>query len=263
MYLHELKVIQKSTIIWSLSLVGLIVLFMTVFPSIEKDAESYKKLLSSYPPQMMKTFGVSIDEFTSLLGYFSFILLYSVIGASIQGMNMGLSVLSKEVRDKTADFLLTKPVKRQQIVTAKLFASFTSILITNVIFLIGATIAVSAASSKSYDEKTFLLVTVSVFLIELMFFTLGILLSVLLPKIRSVLPISMSCVFGLYILSALGSLLGDKVIKYLTPFKYYETSYILKHSAYDPKFVWIEIIFIAAAITASYVIYSAKDVQAV
>ncbi|OIK16022.1 ABC transporter permease [Bacillus sp. MUM 116] len=262
-FLHELKAYRKSTMIWTLSLSALIVFFLSMFPGLTQDADQFKKLLENYPETVRKALGVSIDSITSLLGFYSYGFTNVVLCGSIQAMNLGTSILSKEVREKTADFLLTKPVTRKQIVTAKLLAVIISLVMTNVIYMVIAFIAASAVSEKSFDFNTFLLISLSALLIELMFVALGVLISVSVPKIKSVLPISLGTVFGFYILNMLGSVIGEKSIRYLTPFKYYEASYIIKHSSYDAAFIIIEIVFILAAIAVSYVIYSKKDIHAV
>ncbi|WP_026573767.1 ABC transporter permease subunit [Bacillus sp. UNC438CL73TsuS30] len=262
-FLHELKAYRKSTVIWTLSLAALIVFFLSMFPGLTQDADQFKKLLENYPEAVRRALGVSLDSITSLLGFYSYGFNYVLLCGSIQAMNLGTSILSKEVREKTADFLLTKPVTRKQIVTAKLLAVVASLIITNVIYIIIAVNTASAVSKNSFDLTAFLLISLTAFLIELMFVALGMLISVSVPKIKSVLPISLGTVFGFYILNMLGSVIGEKAIRYLTPFKYYETTYIMKHSSYQISFVIIEMVFIFAAITASYAIYSKKDMHAV
>ena len=78
-------------------------------------------------------------------------------------------MLSKEVRDKTADFLLTKPVSRSEIMTAKLLAALTSLVITNGMYLIISSIMASAVTSEAYSVKTFLMISITLFFIQLMF----------------------------------------------------------------------------------------------
>ncbi|CRK82540.1 ABC transporter permease subunit [Neobacillus massiliamazoniensis] len=262
-FLHELKVNRKSTIIWTLSLVALIIFFMSLFPAISKDAEGFKKILENYPEGVRKALGISIDSIASLVGYYSYAFTYVILIGSIQAMNLGTSILSKEVREKTADFLLTKPVTRQQIVTAKLLSAFTSLVITNIIVVIAASITVKAVSEKSFDMNTVLLISLTAFFVELMFLALGVIISVVVPKIKSVLTISLGTVFGFYILNMLGTAIGEKTMRYLTPFDYYETGYIIKHNSYETTYIIIEIIFICVAIAASYVVYSKKDIHSV
>lgn len=263
MYLHELKAYRKSTIIWTVSVVALMVFFMSLFPGLTKDADQFKKLLEAYPEGVRKALGISLDSITTLLGFYSYTFSYVVLCGSIQAMNLGTSILSKEIREKTADFLLTKPVTRKQIVTAKLMSVLTSIAITNIVYLAAAVITADAVSKKSFDMNSFLLISLTAFFIELMFIALGIFISVLVPKIKSVLPISLGTVFGLFILNLFGAVIGEKAVRYLTPFKYYDTAYIIKHSNYEAAFIIVEVVFIIVTIAASYLIYSKKDIHAV
>ena len=85
----------------------------------------------------------------------------------------------------------------------------------------------------------------------------------MVPKIKSVLPISLGTVFAFFIIGMLASTTGDDAMRYITPFKYFDTSYIIKNSSYEASFIIIEIVFIIVAITASYFVYCKKDVHAV
>lgn len=263
-FFHELKAYRKSIIIWSIALIAIALLMFSMFSGISKDAESFKKLLEAYPPVVKNALGLSIDSVTSLLGFYSsLVLLYIVLCGAIQAMNLGVSIISKETRDKTADFLLTKPVKRQQIMTSKLLAAVTSLVITNIIYIVGASIIAQLVKNKAFDYKIFFLLSLTVLLVQLMFLFLGVIVSVSVSKIKSVLPISLSTVFGFFFIDMFSSAIGDKATRYITPFKYYDASYIIKNSAYETKYIIIEIIFIAASILASYIIYSKKDIHAV
>src|SRR5881392_3004815 len=114
-FLHEVKIYRKSTIIWTVSLILVVGFFMALYPAIANDAEQFNKLLEGYPPAVRKAVGVSIDSITSLLGFYSYVFMYIVLCGSIQAMNLGISIISKEVQEKTADFLFTKPVTRTAI----------------------------------------------------------------------------------------------------------------------------------------------------
>ncbi|MFZ3100605.1 MAG: ABC transporter permease subunit [Desulfitobacteriaceae bacterium] len=178
-------------------------------------------------------------------------------------MNLGISILSKEVREKTADFLLTKPVSRCKIMTAKLLSTLTSLVITDVIYLIITLIMLSLIQSGAYNLKIFLMISVTLFFVQLLFLSLGVIVSVVVPKIRSVLPISLGTVFGFFILNLLDSVIGNKATRYLIPFLYYDSAYIIKNASYETSFVVLEIVFVVAAIGASYLIYSEKDIHTV
>jgi ABC-2 type transport system permease protein len=70
-------------------------------------------------------------------------------------------------------------------------------------------------------------------------------------------------VFGFYILGSLGSVLGEDKVRYLSPFRYFDTAYIINNAAYEIPFVLIGIIFVLAAIGCSYVVYIKKDIHSV
>ena len=263
MFLHELKAYKKSTIIWTFTLVGLVILFLSMFPSISREADAFKKLLEGFPEAIRMALGLSVETIGSILGFYSYIFLYISLFGAIQAMILGTSLLSKEVREKTADFLLTKPVARTQIVTSKLLAAFTSLVITNVFYLGGATMMASLVETKEFSGKIFLLLSMTLFFLQLIFLALGIIVSVVVPKLKSVLPISLGTVFAFFIIGALASTTGDKALRYLTPFKYFDFAYIVQNSRYESSFMVVAIGFIAIAITASYFIYSKRDIHVV
>lgn len=263
MFLHELKAYRKSTIIWSASLAALVILFLSLYPSFASSASDVKKILEGYPEPVRRAFGVSIDEITKFMSYYSFVFAYVVLCGAIQAMNLGISTISKEVRGKTADFLLSKPVTRNQIMTSKLLAVLTTIVITNVVYLIAAYVMATAVATEAFSVKTFFMISITLFFIQIIFFSLGVIVSVIVSKIKSTISISLGTAFAFYTIGIFQSTLNDKTMKYLTPFKYFDTEYIIKNVSYEMSFVIISIIIIIASIVASYMIYSKKDVHTV
>ncbi len=262
MFLHELKVYRKSTIAWTLALVALVILFLSMFPSISKEAESFKKLLEGFPEALRVAIGLSVENIGSILGFYSYIFLYISLVGAVQAMILGMSIVSKEIREKTADFLLTKPVTRTQILTSKILAAFTSIVFTNVFYIVAATAMASVVETKEYSIKTFLLLSLTLFFLQLIFLALGIIVSVVVPRIKSVLSISLGTVFAFFIMGAVASTTGDTAVRYITPFQYFDFAYIVQNSSYEYPFMIAAIGFIAVAITASYFVYSKRDIHA-
>lgn len=261
-FLHELKAYRKSVIIWACSMAALAVMFIFIFSSATGDLESVKNVMKSMPEAARKVLGIYVDSISTLEGFYSFVFVYVLLCGAIQAMNIGTSIISKEVRDKTADFLLTKPVKRDRILTFKLLAALSSLVITNIIYVI-VTVSMTFTVKSEFNMTIFLLISITLLFVQLMFMSLGVLISVIAGKIKSVTSISLSTVFSFFIIGALGSILGDQAVRYISPFKYFDTAYIINHSAYETSFLIAGIIFVIAAITASYVIYIKKDIHAV
>lgn len=259
-FVHELKAYRKSTLVWAFSLIAIVALFMSMFPSISKEIVEFKKLLEGFPEPVRKALGLEIDSFGSILGFYSYLFVYLTLCGAIQAMHIGTSIVSKEVRDKTADFLLTKPVSRTTILTAKLLAALTTLVITNVVFLISARIMVAQVNAESYSVKSFWMISMTLFFTQLIFLSLGIILSIVFPKIKSVLTVSLGTVFTFFIIGLLVSTTDDGVKRYLTPFKYFDSAYIIENSSYEISFMLAGIGIIVISLIASYIIYMKRDI---
>jgi ABC-2 type transport system permease protein len=263
MFLHELKAYRKSTLIWSFAMIAFAFLYLMMFSSISLDIAGMKKVLEGYPLGVRKALGLSIESFTTILGIYSFVFGYILLCGAIQAMNFGTSVVSKEMRDKTADFLLTKPVSRIQILTAKLLGVLVSLVITNIIYITITVIIALIINYKGVNVKIFIMISITLLFVQLIFMSLGVIVSVIFPKIKSVIAVSLCTVFSFFVINMFGSVIGDKAVRYITPFKFYDIAYITKNASYEAPFVIIEIVFVIIAIAASYVIYFKKDIHAV
>lgn len=263
-FLYELKSLRKSMLLWTLSILALAALYLSIFPSMAKDAEEFKLLLASYPPAIRAMLGINLDYITSLLGFYSMIFTFIILCGAIQAMNLGVSILSKESRERTVDFLLVKPVSRSVIVSAKLLAAVVTLVITNIIFLSLSTLLVTLEDSQNFSLKLFILINLTMFFVQLIFIAIGMLVSLFFKKIKNVLPISLGVVFGFYLI---GTLLvtdpSNKAERILSPFKYFDITYIINNGRYEPFYLIVSAVIIAAAITCSYILYNRKDIHAV
>jgi ABC-2 type transport system permease protein len=262
-FLHELRAYRKSTIIWSLSLMMIALLFLSFYPSFAQDAEGFKKIMEGYPEAIRSALGFNLGTFFTILGFYCFPLSFITLCGAIQAMNLGTSIVSKEVREKTADFLLTKPVTRTTVLTAKLLAALTSIVMTNIVYIAAASIMAFQVKTADFSFKLFIMLSLTMFFIQLLFLALGIIISVIFPKIKSVLTVSLGTVFAFYFLGMFSSTTGEQAKRYLSPFKYFDTAYIIKHSSYEGTFLLVGAVIIILAIVASYFVYAKKDIHAV
>jgi ABC-2 type transport system permease protein len=264
MFLYELKSLRKSTIIWICALIALAALYLSIYPSMAKDAVDFKELLSNYPPAVRAMLGINLDYITSILGFYSMIFSFIALGGAVQAMNLGVSILSKETRERTADFLLVKPVSRSAIVNAKLLAAFTGIFATNLVFCVVSSIIANGVKTADFSGKLFFMINLTLLFIQLIFLAIGMVVSVFFNRIKSVLPISLGVVIGLYMFGALIAMgKNDDVARFISPFKYFDTTYIIKNASYEAPFLITGGVIVVAAVVASYIIYNKKDIHAV
>lgn len=264
MFWHELKSLRKSTIIWTCALIALAALYLALYPSMAQDAEDFKKLLGAYPPTVRAMLGINLDYITSILGFYSMAFSFVALCGAIQAMMLGTSVLSKETRERTADFLLVKPVSRRSIVSAKLLAAFTALLFTNIVFYGVTALLANLVKTADFSNKLFFLITLTLFFIQLIFLAIGAAVSVFFKKLKTVLPLSLGVVFGLYLIGAIiATGKDDQAARFISPFKYFDTSYIIQHARYEIPYLIAGAAIVVIGIAISYIVYIRKDIQAV
>ena len=262
-YVHEFRTYLKSVIIWSLALACLIFAFLSFFAGIAEDAEFLNTALERFPEELLVAFGMNTTDMSTVLGFFSIIFLICQICLAIQAANYGFALVSVEERELTADFLLAKPVGRTRILTLKLLSAFTGLAITTVVVWISSFVFINMfRDGRPYETKPLLLLLGSIVLFQLFFLTVGMVISLLVRKVRSVTPFSMALAFGMYVLSAFGGMLGEDTVEIITPFKHFEPGYIISNAAYDVPMALISVSIIAVSVAASYVLYARRDIPA-
>ena len=261
-YKHELKMIIRSVIAWSLVIALLIFIYLSIFSSIEIDAKLFNEMMASFPEEFLIAFGMTDIDMSTILGFFGLIFLFIQICLAIQAANYGFSLVSVEETDLTADFLLAKPVGRTKIMTSKFLAAITGLTITNLVVWISSFVFLRMYSDGGqFETKPVLVLMLSIAIFQLFFLTVGMLISLLVKRVRSVPPYSMALVFGLYVLNAFGGMIGEDKLEILSPFKHFEPNYILKHAAYDLPLAWISVVVIVISIIGSYVLYSRRNIR--
>lgn len=261
-YLYEVKTYFKSIIIWSLSILGIMLMFMSFYTSFASDAALMDKLLQNYPEELLKAFGMDSGlSISSILGYFAMIFLFVQLCAAIQSANYGFHLLSVEERELTADFLMSKPVSRRKIIISKFLAAFTSLTITNIFIWLGSFGSIFIfGGGNTYSIKNLILLLLTTTLFQLFFLSVGMIISVSIKKVRSVLSFSMALSFSMYIFNALQSILGGKILGILSPFYHFEPAYILKNGQYNMPMVAISIIVIIVSLASSYILYLKRNI---
>jgi ABC-2 type transport system permease protein len=260
-YKHELKTIQRSVVIWSVSLFALIMIYMSMFPSFSSNSSIVNKLMESFPKELLIAFGMTDMDLSTILGFFGLVFVFCQICLAIQAANYGFSMVSIEESEWTADFLLSKPIGRTGILTSKLLAAITGLAITNsVVWISSFSFLIIFNQGQKFHIEPLLLLLFSIPIFQAFFLSVGMVISLLVKRVRSVTPFSMALVFGMYMMNAFGGMLGEKSLEILSPFQHFSPSYIIKHAAWDLPLVMISIIVIIISLAASYRLYAKRDI---
>lgn len=261
---HEFKMRWRSVMTWSAAIAAVMLVYISLFSSFAGQADQINKLMANYPKELLDAFGLNGTDLSTVMGFFGVVFLFAQILLAIQASNYGFSLVSVEEREWTADFLMTKPVKRTGILTGKLLSALAGLTITNLVVWICSFGFINIfKGDRTYDTGTLVLLLGSIVIFQLFFLSVGLVVSLLVKRVRSVTPYAMGLAFGMYVLSAFGGLLGTSVIEDVTPFKYFDTNYIVQHGAYDLPLVFISLTVIIVSFVASYLLYTRRDIPAV
>lgn len=263
-FLHEFRGRLKSVAIWSASVAVLILFFFSIFPGFADQAALVNQMMEKFPPAMREAFGLDRMDLSTSMGFYSFIFMFAQLCLAIQAGNYGFGLVSVEEAEMTADFLLSKPVSRTQVLNAKLLAALAGLAITNaVVWAVSfLSFALFSAGSK-YDTGVLLLLLASVVVFQLFFLCVGLAISLLVRRVRSVTPYSLGLGFGGYVLSAFSGIFADVKLEYLTPFKHFDPAYIVRNGGYDTPLVLLNAAITLVALAASYWRYLRRDIPMV
>lgn len=262
-YLHELRAGKKSFFGWSIALLCLLIGYMSMGQSFMIESASLKTVLENMGADLLRGLGINMDNFFSLAGFYCYLLTYISLMGAMQAMNLGLNVTSKEIRLKTADFLLTKPATRRRIFLSKVAACLTLLLGTEIVMIGGSCIMAASTSKGEQDLTVFLLLGLVFVMIQWVFLALGLFVGVAARKVKAVMPVTLAFTLGLFMLGMFKSVLGIDELRFVTPFSYCDPQSVLMHERIESESIIVWAAATAILFVAGLVVMSKKDIHAV
>jgi ABC-2 type transport system permease protein len=260
--LFELKRNRGRFLIWLLILVGLIVFTMAVIPNMAKDRAMIESMLEMFPDGIKKALGMDAQTWGNVLGIYStYHIFYAVLSGAIFAISLGLDIIAKEENKRTAEFLLTRPLTRTEIMTTKIAAFFIYVLALNLLLTLSGWAAVAIASSEPVGMRSFIIFCLYGFLLNLVFGCLGLLISSIAKRGRAPAAAGIGIVVGFYFIDSLArasEVLGK--IGFISPFHVVDTK--LLNPDYGLE-VWRVLYFVIPAVLFSVLsvfFYRKKDV---
>jgi ABC-2 type transport system permease protein len=261
---QEFNMRLRSVITWSVAVAVLLLIYVSLFSSFAAQAALLNEMMANFPPQLLTAFGLTNVNMAEILGFFGFAFLFAQICVAIQAAGYGVGLVSVEEREWTADFLMSKPVSRTRILTSKLLAALCGLLITDIIIWAASFLFLKLFSAgQSYALQPLVLLLLSIVPFELFFLCVGLVVSLLVKRVRSVTPWAMALGLGMYLLSVFGDMLGEAVLEKVTPFKHFAPHYIIINSAWDTPLALISVAVILISLVGSYLLYTRRNIPAV
>lgn len=256
---HELRQGKRSFLIWTAAIGFLLGICIFLFPEMKGEMDSVSEMFAQMG-SFTAAFGMDRLNFGTLLGY------YAIECGNVLGLGgaffaalCGVGILSKEERDRTAEFLLTHPVSRTRIVTEKLIAVLIQIVAMNLIIY-----AVSAGSMAAVGEeipwKELNLLHLAYFLLQLVL--AGICFGISAFMRRGSVAAGLGLAALMYFLNLIANITESaSFLKYVTPFGFCDGADIVTNGSLDGPKVAIGLALGAAGIAAAYRQYTKKDIH--
>lgn len=262
LFLKEFKNNIKGTVITSHAVVLFIAFSFFVYASMKPNISKITDFYYAIPESFRVAFNINVNQWNNVLGYYvTYFVNYVPIIAGCYSIILGTKLLSKEEQNKTAEFLLSRPLSRNQIISSKLFTFFIHILGINLLAFITALFGGGIVSDWEFNYKSLMILHTYGFLMCLFFGLLGFFITVVMKRAKAITGIGIGIVLGTYFFDVMIRVFGKvQFLMYLTPFKY------INFEAHSPDYgfdAWRLIYFIGISgllIILSYVFYRRKDI---
>ncbi|AGK52348.1 ABC transporter permease subunit [Bacillus sp. 1NLA3E] len=263
-FIKELKSYRKSLIIWSVGIFFMAISGMAKYEAYSSSGQSINDIVADMPKSMKAVLGFSDVDLSTLSGYYSMLFIYILLMALVHAVMLGAGIIAKEERDKTSEFLFVKPVSRTTVITAKLIAAFTNVVIFNLVSLVSL-VVVMGKYNKHHEAVNgdVALTMVAMFVLQLLFLAIGSALAAVKKNPKSAASFGAGVMMLTYILSIAIDLNDNlEVLKYLTPFKYFEAKEVMFGDGLDVVFILLSVGLSAILIFVTYTFFKKRDLNA-
>lgn len=256
---HELKQSRISLIIWTAAIGFLLAVCIFMFPEMKGEMNEVNEVFSSMG-SFTQAFGMDKVNFGTLLGF------YAVECGNILGLGgaffaslCAISVLSKEEKERTAEFLLTHPVSRVNVVAEKLISVILQIVILNVVvYVIAASSIALIGEEVPWQEITLMHTAYLILQLELA----GICFGVSAFLRRGSIGTGLGIAVIMYFLNIIANLTESaEFLKYITPFGYADGAEIVRNVSLNMNMIAIGLAFAVVGILAGFIKYCRKDIS--
>ena len=256
---HELKQGKISFLIWTASIGFLLATCIFLFPEMKGQMEGVSDMFASMG-SFTEAFGMDRLNFGTLIGF------YAVECGNILGLGgafyaslCAVGILSKEEKDKTAEFLFTHPVSRERVITEKLISVFIQITAMNII-IYALAVGSIAAVGEAVPWKEITLLHIAYYLLQLELAGICFGISAFISK--GSVGIGLGIAVMMYFLNLIANIADvAEFLKYITPFGYCEGADIVSSDSLDSTLVVIGAAIGICGIIVAYLKYMKKDIH--
>ena len=258
---RELKANLKSFIIWALIMVIFIFLMVSEFSAYYQNPEM-EDILDALPEMMLKAFSMEGSNLTTTRGFLSIASIYFYLLLSFYSILLGTNIISKEERDKTAEFLMSMPVSRKEVLWSK---TLTCLLNTTAMTLITSLSIVAFMLPYDLDLEFFKFLgwmSAALLITQWIYVSIGLFFASAFKRYKQSGKIAAALVMVFYIMSVVSALSSNlSFLEYISPFKYFEAQKLIQNNGFEMPFLVISIMIIILGLVGTFKIYPNRDLN--
>lgn len=256
---HELRQGKTAFLIWTAAIGFLLGVCVFLFPEMKGEMEGIGEVFSSMG-SFTAAFGMDRLNFGTLVGY------YTIECGNVLGLGgaffsalCAVNILSKEEKEKTAEFLLAHPISRARILTEKLVAVLVQISALNLI-IYAVSVGSMAVIGEKIPWKEVNLLHLAYYLLQLELAGICFGISAFLRKGSAGAGLGIALL--LYCLNLIANMTESAdFLKYITPFGYCDGADIVSSGSLNGTMIAIGVVMGIACIAVAYLHYNKKDIR--
>ena len=257
---HEWRSGRIAFWVWTGAIASLLFICLMMFPEMKGEMESVSRMFAAMGA-FTAAFGMDKINFGDVMGFYGIECGNIIgIGGALYASLLGIEALAAEEKNHTAEFLLTHPISRKQVLAEKLLAVVTQIAAMNIFVMAVSFLSLLVIKEKpAIDELLLLHLAYTLMQVELACVCFGI--SAFLRK--GGLGIGIGLAMLMYFLNLIGNISDSAAfLQYITPFGYAEASDIITEASLNTGMLLIGAAFTVCGIGAAFWKYTKKDIFA-
>lgn len=263
LFFKEMRRNALSLLLWMIVISLLISVTMSVYRTFVENQSKILGMMSLVPKGMLEFKGISnFSDLLSVLGYYAANnVIYMMVLGSIFAIVLSSNILLKEEYEKTAEYLLTRPLTRSEVFLTKSAVLALHVFLLNLTTSLAGFICMELVQQGTFSIRAFLILSLYTLLLNVLFGAIGLFLSTLVKRPKPITTFSIGLVLIFYFIYTLSKITaGAERIGYLSPFKFVNTDAINPGYSLD---LWHLLYFAGISVllvSISYRLYTRKDI---
>lgn len=256
----EMKQGAAALAVWTGATAFMVLVCILLFPQMKDQMQGITDMFANMG-SFTAAFGMDQVSFGEIMGFYAIECGNILgIGGGFYAAYLGISMLAKEEKERTAEFLLTHPVSRLRVLAEKLLTVLAQLTVFNGV-IVGCSILSFVIIGEQIAWKEFLLLHLAFFILQMEIACICFGVSAFLRRGGTGIGLGIAAV--LYFVNIIHNISGSaEFLKYCTPFAYAEASDIVADAAIDGVLLAIGAAVCIAGIAVGCIRYIQKDIAA-